>query len=311
MTIKAELLTLSNTDRDFADIARISFARTANDYSDESNAKLIKYLATSNPSHWLPMGHNRIAIETDSARLYMEVMRLEIPYNASFITSRNQSRGTYTISASIWGWLQAYKKCKLGLPPCVMDEIKRSYPTLADVFGLNSEASNRILPDIIPQYNIVEPTSIHRHFTFKCSAPVFIARQLGKHQVQFTWSEESRRYIKSDPAFHTIEQLRYAPDGSIKQGSGGNLPVNLNDLHKAKIESNQLRCLDLYHEMLEANIAPELARSVLPQDMVINWIWTGSIIGWKRLLGLRLEAHSQKETQGFASQIEQQLAGYL
>lgn len=307
MTIKAELLTLSNTDRDFADIARISFARTANDYSDESNAKLIKYLATSNPSHWLPMGHNRIAIETDSALLGMSVQVLEIPYNVPFITSYNEGR--YIISSSIWGWLQAYKKCKLPLPVILIQEITRLYPILASIFGIDKLVWHQALPS--NYYAIVEPTGIHQHFTFKCSAPVFVARQLGKHQVQFTWSEESRRYIKSDPAFYEIEQLRYAPDGSIKQGSGGDLPWDLNALYKAKIKDNQERCLDLYHRLLDDNIAPELARSVLPQDMVINWIWTGSIVGWTRLLGLRLEAHTQKETQGFASQIEEQLSGYL
>ena len=108
-----------------------------------------------------------------------------------------------------------------------------------------------------------------------------------------------------------IQQLRYAPDGSIKQGSGSDVPDDLNELYKSEIRANQERCLDLYHRLLDANLAPEIARSVLPQDMVINWIWTGSIIGWKRLLGLRLEAHTQKESQEFAQQIEEQLSTYL
>ena len=148
MTIKAELLQLSNTERDFADIARISFARTSYDYTDDKNAKLIKYLAKSEPSHWLPMGHNRITIETESDYLYMAVAALEIPYNVSFVTSYNDATNRYIISSSVWGWLQAYKKCKLKLPSLLVDEIKRLYPILANVFGVDK----LVWPQVLPSY---------------------------------------------------------------------------------------------------------------------------------------------------------------
>lgn len=35
----------------------------------------------------------------------------------------------------------------------------------------------------------------HPQVTLRCKAPIFLTRQLGKHQVGFSWSEESRRYI--------------------------------------------------------------------------------------------------------------------
>lgn len=41
----------------------------------------------------------------------------------------------------------------------------------------------------------------HPTITLRCKAPLFLARQLGKHQVGMSWSEESRRYIDNSPEF--------------------------------------------------------------------------------------------------------------
>ena len=58
----------------------------------------------------------------------------------------------------------------------------------------------------------------HPHVTLRCKAPMFVARQLGKHQVGFSWSEESRRYIDTPPEFYWPAKWRKRAD-SVKQGS--------------------------------------------------------------------------------------------
>src|SRR5690625_8031328 len=50
--------------------------------------------------------------------------------------------------------------------------------------------------------------------------PVPIRTQCYKHKVGFVENEESRRYIKSEPELF-VPEFRSAPDGDIKQGSGG------------------------------------------------------------------------------------------
>ena len=41
----------------------------------------------------------------------------------------------------------------------------------------------------------------HPVASLRITCPIFVLRQLGKHQVGFSWSEVSRRYITGEPAF--------------------------------------------------------------------------------------------------------------
>lgn len=58
----------------------------------------------------------------------------------------------------------------------------------------------------------------HPHVSFHFKAPLFVARQLQKHQVGFVWSEISRRYVKDRPEFYTPSYWRKAAE-NVKQGS--------------------------------------------------------------------------------------------
>jgi len=58
----------------------------------------------------------------------------------------------------------------------------------------------------------------HCSLQFRIKAPIFVARQLGKHQVGLVWNEVSRRYVDSEPEFYFPEKWRKKnPDK--KQGS--------------------------------------------------------------------------------------------
>ena len=58
----------------------------------------------------------------------------------------------------------------------------------------------------------------HPSATIRIVAPLFVLRQLGKHQVGFSWSEVSRRYITTNPQFHCPKEWRKSAD-NVKQGS--------------------------------------------------------------------------------------------
>ena len=128
-----------------------------------------------------------------------------------------------------------------------------------------------------------------------------MARQLVKHQVGLVWNEESRRYITYDPEIYNIRKWRKKPDSS-KQGSGEQILIST----ELNLEVNEhlQQGLSLYNRLLLENVAPEQARSVLPQSMHTNWIWSGTLYAFARVCGLRLDDHAQKETQQIAKQLD-------
>lgn len=142
----------------------------------------------------------------------------------------------------------------------------------------------------------------HTSITIRCSVPIFIARQLGKHQVGMSWNEVSRRYVDTDPTFHFPEEWRSRPDASIKQGSG--------EVHKDNESIKQwyeeyIKATErLYKHMLKENIAPEMARMVLPQSMMTEFVWTGSLMAFAHVYNLRIDAHAQAEAQFFAAELD-------
>ncbi len=153
----------------------------------------------------------------------------------------------------------------------------------------------------------------HKHWTpfghcfasFRISAPIFVARQLGKHQVGLVWNEVSRRYVDSEPSFYSPNIWREKA-ANVKQGSGG---THADSNSFSVIHDEIVRTIgQLYLDMVKEGICPEQARMVLPQSMMTEWIWSGSIAAFARVCKLRLDPHTQKETQEVAKQIDNLLA---
>jgi len=151
-----------------------------------------------------------------------------------------------------------------------------------------------------------EHTSPFRHtsITIRVNLPIFLARQLGKHQVGLSWNEVSRRYVDEEPSFWKPAQWRGRPDGSIKQGSSEDLPEDTQNI----VDDVYMNALDIcegaYQNMLENGVAPELARMVLPQSMETQIIWTGSLMAFAHVYNLRSDSHAQVEAQDFAAELD-------
>lgn len=58
-------------------------------------------------------------------------------------------------------------------------------------------------------------------------------------------------------------------------------------------------------DMMNSGVAPELARMILPQNMYINWVWTGSLLGWYQMYAQRSEGTAQKEARDFAALVKE------
>ena len=145
----------------------------------------------------------------------------------------------------------------------------------------------------------------HTSVQFRVKAPIFVARQLVKHQVGGVWNEVSRRYVDSEPEFYIPAEWRGRPDGSVKQGSGE--PVSYQLLVEAVVKKTTAEALATYSALLSGGIAPEMARMVLPQNTMTEWYWTGSLMFWARVCRQRLDVHAQAETQQVALLVSQHM----
>jgi thymidylate synthase (FAD) len=156
----------------------------------------------------------------------------------------------------------------------------------------------------------------HCQLTFHVKAPIFVARQLVKHQVGLVWNEVSRRYVDDAPEFWLPEEngwrLRAA---NKKQGSSDETTSHavFKDLVTGErveepinsvLGSFQDAATRLYNDLLESGVAPEQARMILPVNLYTEWHWTGSLMAFARVCQLRLDPHAQKEVQYIAQDID-------
>lgn len=135
----------------------------------------------------------------------------------------------------------------------------------------------------------------HSFVSFRWTAPIFVARQLQKHQVGFAWNEVSRRYVDKEPELYWPEKYRKAAE-NVKQGSSdeeyagfGNLTYSPGYLASRMVET--------YNALIADGLCPEQARMFLPQNTLTSWIWTGSLYGWARVYNQRSDSTAQLEVQ--------------
>ena len=190
--------------------------------------------------------------------------------------------------------------------------------------SFNKESSWEAIPEAGPVRDLLKETderlitylAKHKHWTpfahtslqFRIKAPIFVARQLGKHQVGLVWNEISRRYVDYEPEFYYPEYWRGKADDKKQGSSDEKIDVNpyrlMGDHYKQAIRTSSWT----YQELLRKGVAPEMARMVLPQSMFTEWYWTGSLVSFARVCSLRSKADAQKETSEVSSMIEIQCA---
>jgi thymidylate synthase (FAD) len=145
----------------------------------------------------------------------------------------------------------------------------------------------------------------HASASFRIKAPIFVARQLGKHQVGLVWNEVSRRYVDDEPEFYVPETWRKRA-ANVKQGSSDET-ITTDRIAYAERTAREEAFLS-YKALLDEGVCPEQARMVLPQSMMTEWVWSGSLAAFARVCKLRLDPHTQYETRLVASMIDGQMA---
>ena len=136
----------------------------------------------------------------------------------------------------------------------------------------------------------------HCSMQFHIKAPIFVARQLVKHQVGLVWNEVSRRYVDDEPEFYIPTEWRLRADDK-KQGSS-------EETIEYNIDGSIQFVKQTYDNLLKAGVAPEMARMVLPQNLYTEWYWSGTLMAFARVCNLRCAKDTQLETQNIANQID-------
>ena len=143
----------------------------------------------------------------------------------------------------------------------------------------------------------------HASISFRIKAPIFVARQLVKHQVGLVWNEVSRRYVDEEPEFFIPFMWRKKAENKKQGSSDEEVEFDITDFIKSAKE--------LYGSMLDEDIAPEMARMILPQNMMTEWIWSGSIYAFARVCNLRNKKDAQVETREVSMQITRHLKDHF
>jgi len=144
----------------------------------------------------------------------------------------------------------------------------------------------------------------HTFMTVHVKAPIFVARQLQKHEYM-PWNEVSRRYVDDTPEFYEPDVWRGRADDK-KQGSVGaveSVPVGA-----LKVQGY---CLAAYQDLLSSGICPEQARMILPQNMMTEWYWSGTVGAFAKMCNLRCKEDTQLETRTVGNEVSDIMSIYF
>jgi len=181
---------------------------------------------------------------------------------------------------------------------------KRSEMDTSDVWGPPKLKDKDVkLIRYLAKHKHISPFG-HCFASFHIKAPVFVARQLVKHKF-LRWNEISRRYVDSEPEFYVPTEWR-GRSADKKQGSEGVVPISGETMRVASKAS--MWSIRNYTALLNAGVCPEQARMVLPQSMVTEWYWSGSLDAFADMCNLRCKPDTQYETQVVAGHIDTEMA---
>jgi thymidylate synthase (FAD) len=162
------------------------------------------------------------------------------------------------------------------------------------------------LINYLAKHNHITPF-FHPQVRLRLKMPIFVAREWFRHTVGFARNEVSRRYVDTVPEYYMpgVGDLRER-DTNKKQGSKSNAVAG-ERLWLECIKKNCDDTVELYEELLENGVAPEVARGILPQSMYTEFIETGSLYAYARLCRLRLDPQAQVEIRQYAEALSNML----
>lgn len=156
---------------------------------------------------------------------------------------------------------------------------------------------------------LIEYLAKHRHtspfehvtFTWLIKAPLVVARQWMRHRT-FSYNEVSRRYTEENVEFFIPKTLRLQGTQEDQQQSDKDKTIGIiNGMSVSNyLQDTSWRAFDEYTELLNAGVAREQARMVLPQNMYTEYYATVNLHNLMHFCSLRTSDHAQYEIKVYA-----------
>jgi len=187
----------------------------------------------------------------------------------------------------------------MGTDGRVVNAARVSYDVWIDETQPLSEKDERLI-FYLSKHDHVSPF-FHPMVCFRLKMPIFVAREWFRHTVGFSRNEVSRRYVTKPVECFLPEMVR-EKHPQKKQGSKDTCVETNEECLKLMKESME-QSLSTYRQLLERVAAPEVARMVLPQSMMTEFIETASLSAYARLYKLRYAPDAQYEIRCYAEAI--------
>jgi len=306
---KSTVTRIENTFSDLTVVnaARVSFGKQSTTFDPEKDTKLINYLVKHN--HWSPLAHPHAHI-----MIPYEVLAIE-----DLVTDKSLMAGLtfgyhldyWHVTGSLWAFIRlAYKICCKKLLDICAEEAPESVRAYIQnharvdwnyfIPNTHEQRIHRIYEPLFPEH------SIH---SFRIKAPIFVERQLFKHQVGLVANSISGRYVELGQEIYEPESWRGVAKDK-KQGSSEErvYPQDIvqlfgNENTEAWFGYNDI--ISLSQQWYAANnlLCNEQRRMILPLSTMTEWIWTGTREAFDRVVSLRCQPDSQKETREVVEQL--------
>jgi thymidylate synthase (FAD) len=144
----------------------------------------------------------------------------------------------------------------------------------------------------------------HNAFRFHIRAPIFVAREWFRHRVG-SFNEFSMRYAKATDDFYVPE----ADDVRTQVGKPGAysfepVPPELAEQTRGELQAVYEHAFATYERLVEAGVARELARAVMPVGAYTEWYWTVNARALMNFVALRAHESAQREIRRYAEAVE-------
>jgi thymidylate synthase (FAD) len=144
----------------------------------------------------------------------------------------------------------------------------------------------------------------HNAFRFHIRAPIFVVREWMRHRIG-SFNEFSMRYAKATDDF-------YVPDADDvrsqvgKPGAYSFEPVEpeLAEQTREELQAVYEQAFATYERLVEAGVARELARSVMPVGAYTEFYWTVNARALMNFVSLRAAETAQREIRRYAEAVE-------
>jgi thymidylate synthase (FAD) len=151
----------------------------------------------------------------------------------------------------------------------------------------------------------------HSVFRFHIRCPIFVAREWMRHRWS-SFNEFSLRYAKATEDFYVPE----AEDVRSQVGKPGAYTFETVEPELAEDTRDALRevyehAYTTYERLVEAGVAREVARSVLPVGAYTEFYWTVNARSLMNFVSLRASETAQREIRRYAEAVERFLEQHM